>query len=180
MTPQQKQLTDAYQQLSPELRRLSASFFRFNDQDGEDSIQQLWIDLATTNITDEIKDLKQYIKCCLFYRCLNRQTNRRREGQKANHYYRYLLVIMPTEYQAEEVDKDRLELIAKFTEQLSPRQQAVFSLLLQGKSTKEIAEIQGNTYNTIKHNKRLIVKKLKKYFADNGEEFEYDKVSRTI
>ncbi|MFV1017221.1 helix-turn-helix domain-containing protein, partial [Klebsiella pneumoniae] len=78
------------------------------------------------------------------------------------------------------IDEARFDVIAKFTEQLSPRQQAVFSLLLQGKSVKEIAEIQGNTYNTIKHNKRLIVKKLKKYFADNGEEFEYDKVSGTI
>lgn len=177
MTQNQLLLTETYQQLSPELRRLAARFFRTNKQDGEDAFQSLWINLATTDMTDEVKDIRQFIKSSLFNCCTNRLTKRLRERQKAERYYRNFIITLPSEYQIADVDKDRLDLIARFTEQLTPRQQAVFSLLLQGKSIKEIAEIQGNSYNTIKHNRRLVVEKLTKYFAENGEEFNYDKIS---
>ena len=177
MTPQQQLLTEEYAKLSPELRRLSARFFRTNRQDGEDAFQSLWINLATTNMTEEVTSVKEFVKSSLYNCCTNRLRKRMREGQKAEHYFQLYSRFAEVKCEIEEIDANRLDVIAKFTSQLSPRQQAVFSLLLQGKSTKEIALVQGNTFNTIKHNKRLIIQKLKQYFAEHGEEFSYDKIS---
>ncbi len=177
MTPQQRLLTEEYAKLSPELRRLSARFFRTNRQDGEDAFQSLWINLATTNMTEEVISVKDFVKSCLYNCCTNGLTKRLRERQKAEHYFELHSRFVDNHSEIVEIDEARLDVIAKFTEQLTPRQQAVFSLLLQGKNIKEIAEIQGNTYNTIKHNRRLVVEKLTKYFAEHGERFEYDKIS---
>lgn len=180
MTPQQKQLTEAYIQLSPELKRLAAGFFRGNKQDGEDSVQQLWLNLATTGSTSNILNVKEFIKASLYSSCMNVYTKKQRETKKGLLFHTHAFIIGDREYYMDLVNTNRLDLISKFTEQLTPRQQAVFSLLLQGKSIKEIATIQGNTYNTIKHNRRLVVEKLTKYFAEHGEEFEYDKISGTV
>jgi RNA polymerase sigma factor (sigma-70 family) len=177
MTQQQQLLTETYTQLSSELKRLSARFFRTNMQDGEDAFQSLWINLATTDTTEEIASAKEFVKSSLYNCCTNGLTKRMRERQKAERYFELHSRFAAAHTEIDEVDEARLDAIAKFTEQLTPRQQAVFSLLLQGKSIREIAKIQGNTYNTIKHNRRLVVEKLIKYFAENGEEFSYDKIS---
>lgn len=171
MTPQQKLLTEAYFQLSPELRRLSARFFRTNKQDGEDAFQSLWINLATTSMTEEVTSVKEFVKASLYNCCTNHLKKRMREGQKADRYFQLHSRFIDVNCEIEQIDASRLDVIAQFTAQLSPRQQAVFSLLLQGKSVKEIAQTQGNTYNTTKHNRRLVIEKLKQFFTENNEEF---------
>lgn len=67
----------------------------------------------------------------------------------------------------------RLDLIAEFANTLPKKQKKVFISLLQGKSGKETAAEYGNKYNSIKHNRRLIVEKLREFFNNKGEEFDY-------
>lgn len=175
MTTNQAQLTEAYNQLSTELKRLASSFFRTNPQDAEDALQQLWINLSNTDTKDQIKDIKPFIKASLYNCCINRLKKRLREQHKIEHYYRLYVSSAEVVCEQEDIDQNRLDLVAKFTEQLHPRQQAVFSLILQGKSIKEIALIQNNTYNTTKHNRKILIEKLEQFFKNLNEEFRYER-----
>lgn len=71
----------------------------------------------------------------------------------------------------------RLDLIAEFSNLLLARQKAVFIAMLQGKDIRTIAQEQGRTYNTTKHNRRLILQKLKHFFEEKGEELHGIEIS---
>lgn len=143
----------------------------------KDVMQQLYLQIR--NLSNEqltaIEQPSYYVYVAMrntvfnYFKSRNKMVIRELEFQ---HPREFGIICMEEAYDCME-KAYRLELIAEFSNTLYRRQKAVLSLMLKGYSSQDIAIKQGNKYNTVKHNKRLIVEKLREFFKQKGEDFYY-------
>jgi RNA polymerase sigma factor (sigma-70 family) len=172
MTPVETTYLADYSKLLRYATRLTRS-----KEAAEDIMQNLFLNLKETNTKlDSIKEPLAYCRRSVFGIYFNYVRTEKRRNERDYAQQEILLAERQEYLDTLPTLALRLDLIAEFSNLLLPRQKAVFLLLLEGKSIREIAASQGNTYNTIKHNRRMIVEKLHAFLAERGEEFNYDRI----
>ncbi len=131
----------------------------------EDCVQKTFIALwdHRTSISSEV-----HLKSFLYQVCHNNALNHLKHEQVKEQY------LSEMKYETEdqtcfinEVLEEEVERILRQTEQdLPPKCREIFILAMQGRSTEEIAIQLGVTENTIKTQKKIAYKQLKKHVKD--------------
>ena len=171
-------ITQAFVQLYPQLAALARGFHRGDIAQAEDSLQQAFITLSKIKDSVDIINSKELIKTALFNQCIRAYHSNRKQSERivyvgASNVQDEPYIFDPSEQEETAIRQLR---IAEFANTLKKKQRNVFLSLIEGMSIIDIAKATGNSYNTIKHNRRLVVEKLVTFFKERNEEFNYDRI----
>ena len=165
-----------------QLTALARSFHK-NMELGEDSLQALYINLLTVKSEVYIEKPREFVKTALFNVCANSNRQIKTQLRKIDKLYNHSMIT--ARWFATDPEKDSIQqeymlnrqaLITHFANGLKRVQRNIFLQLLNGKSMKEIAAETGSAYDSVKHNRRLIVQKLQQFFKEHNEEFSYERI----
>lgn len=155
-------------------------YFKGNKQFAEEAVQHLYLNIVKVNEGFVIKSPEAFLMISLINSCRVYYTATKNYDRRLTNYAILLkasgFIEEPSDMILEQCE--RQEQVAAFANTLKPVQRNVFLGLLEAKSIKEIAEATGSAYNTVKHNRRLIVEKLHNYFNNTlKEEFNYERIA---
>lgn len=167
-------LITAYLKFYKELKFKAFSLSRKKEV-AEDIMQELYFRLLKWPANKEIANPRAFLYTSVHNGFFNHHSAVKREI-KRKEKIRYIsqMITDDTDDACNCMQKAyRLDLVAEFTNTLPKVQKQVFTGILQSKSVQEIAKNLGNKYNTVKHNKLIIVGKLREFLKQRGEDFTY-------
>lgn len=172
----QQEYINSYKKLYMHARK----FHHGNRQQAEDSLHYLYLNISSCDEAVVIKNPRAFLMSALLNACRYYFTTNKNYDTRLKNY---ATLLKASEFVGESSDEileqcERQEQVAAFANTLKPVQRNVFLGLLAAKSIREIAEETGSAYNTVKHNRRLIVEKLHNYFNNTlKEEFNYERIA---
>lgn len=173
-----EEVLTAYCQMYPELISLAKGFLK-GRAIPNDLVQDLYFHFERIPTTKIIDRPVEFIKKSLYNKCLNWYDSLQRSAKNYKIYDRdfaYAKTSPTIEQLALENEWDRYELLAEFANTLEKKQRKVLHHVLDCKTISEIQKIEKCAYSTAKTNRRLMILKLKIFFAERGKEFNYERI----